>query len=149
MSRGKRRGAPPRPVPANATVAGFMRTVVDAEFDGHVLSHEERRYAIVDADTGEVFDDAQGWGYRTKRNAYAALGHMRARAEGRPSRQQRARRWLKGNPAAAEALREYLDLNYRYIGEMTDDEVFEAALAGTRHGPLPEGVTPQHVLREL
>lgn len=35
----------------------------------------ERRYVIIDADTGEVFDDAQGYGYKTKQKAYAAYNY--------------------------------------------------------------------------
>ena len=29
------------------------------------------RYIIIDKETGEVLDDGQGYGYKTKRNAYA------------------------------------------------------------------------------
>ena len=32
----------------------------------------DKRYVVVDADTGEVLDDAQGYGYKTVRKAYAA-----------------------------------------------------------------------------
>lgn len=30
------------------------------------------RYIIIDSESGEILDDAQGYGYKTKRNAYAA-----------------------------------------------------------------------------
>lgn len=33
----------------------------------------EIRYIIIDGDTGEVFDDAQGFGYKTSQKAYAAF----------------------------------------------------------------------------
>ena len=33
------------------------------------------RYVIIDVDTGEVFDDAQGWGYKTAQNAHRALAY--------------------------------------------------------------------------
>ena len=33
------------------------------------------RYIIIDKETGEVLDDAQGYGYKTKRNAYACFGY--------------------------------------------------------------------------
>lgn len=35
----------------------------------------EKRYVIVDPETGEILDDAQGYGFRSKRNAYAAYTH--------------------------------------------------------------------------
>lgn len=147
MSRDKR-GAHRR-VPENATVGSFTKTVVDDEFMGNVFSHEETRYVILDADTGEVFDDAQGWGYKTKRNAYAALGHMRARAAGKPTRSQLAKGWLRSNPAAKEAIGSYVDRNCKLIAEMPATAVFEQALDGVEHSSLPDGVTPSVVLENL
>ena len=35
----------------------------------------EMRYCIVSTDTGEVFDDAQGYGYKTAQKAYAAFAY--------------------------------------------------------------------------
>lgn len=35
----------------------------------------DKRYEIVNADTGEVLDDAQGYGYKDIRGAYAAWGY--------------------------------------------------------------------------
>ena len=33
------------------------------------------RYVIVDKDTGNVLDDAQGYGYKTRQKAYSAYGY--------------------------------------------------------------------------
>lgn len=33
------------------------------------------RYVVVDKETGEIIDDAQGYGYKSKPNAYAAYGY--------------------------------------------------------------------------
>lgn len=52
-----------RPVPENLKVVSYDKN--------------GSRYAIIDADTGEVFDDAQGWGYKTAQNAYRALAYKR------------------------------------------------------------------------
>lgn len=35
----------------------------------------EKRYVIIDKDTGELLDDAQGYGYKSVRNAYAAWAY--------------------------------------------------------------------------
>ena len=45
----------------------------------------EKRWVIVDAETNEVLDDAQGYGYKTPQKAYAAYGYKSARktADGR------------------------------------------------------------------
>lgn len=37
--------------------------------------HGEDRFVIIDEDTGEVVDDAQGYGYKTAQNAYRACGY--------------------------------------------------------------------------
>jgi len=39
------------------------------------LNPYEDRYVIVDSETGEIVDDAQGYGYRTPQKAYAAWGY--------------------------------------------------------------------------
>jgi len=38
--------------------------------DGFVGRVSETRYVIVDDETGEVLDDAQGYGYKSVQNAY-------------------------------------------------------------------------------
>ena len=149
MAKKRKRRRAPRRVPENVTVSSVTKIVIDDEFMGDVFSHEETRYVILDADTGEVFDDAQGWGYKTKRNAYAALGRMRARAEGKPTKSQLAKSWPKSNPAAKEAIENYVDFNFKLIADMSAVTIFEEALAGEEHGKLPDGVTPAVLLRNL
>lgn len=53
-----------RPVPENVKVIRLEKT---QDF------YTEYRYIIIDSDTGEVFDDAQGYGYKTAQKAYAAF----------------------------------------------------------------------------
>lgn len=53
-----------RPVPENVKVIRLEKT---QDF------YTEYRYIIIDSDTGEVFDDAQGFGYKTAQKAYAAF----------------------------------------------------------------------------
>lgn len=42
---------------------------IDSDFDYKV---KESRYRIVDTETGEILDDAQGYGYKTAQNAHKA-----------------------------------------------------------------------------
>ncbi len=41
----------------------------------------ERRYVVVDKENGNVLDDAQGYGYKTTRNAYAAYAYKHSRKQ--------------------------------------------------------------------
>lgn len=36
------------------------------------IDDDSNRYVIIDKETGEIIDDAQGYGYKSKRKAYAA-----------------------------------------------------------------------------
>lgn len=51
----------------------------------------DKRYEIVNADTGEVLDDAQSYGYKDIRSAYAAQGYKHREKK----RYAAARAWLK------------------------------------------------------
>ena len=51
-------------------------TVIDIFSD---QNQHESRFAIVDADTGELFDDAQGYGYRSVEKAISAYNYGKYR----------------------------------------------------------------------
>ena len=36
---------------------------------------QEKRYIIIDSETGKIFDDAQGYGYKSKRSAIAKYAY--------------------------------------------------------------------------
>ena len=40
-----------------------------------VLSKYDERYVIIDLDTGEILDDCQGYGYKTKQKAHLAYAY--------------------------------------------------------------------------
>jgi hypothetical protein len=104
---------------------------------------------IINADTGEVFDDAHGYGYRSKRKAITALSYMRARAAGKPTREDLVREWCKANEDACHALQSYIDSNRRKIQvfRLTDEDVFRLALKDVEHDPLPKGVGPKSFMK--
>lgn len=49
------------------------KTQIDVIVDENLSTRNQKRFVIVDNKTGEVVDDAQGYGYRSKHNAYAAF----------------------------------------------------------------------------
>lgn len=48
---------------------------IDVIFSEDLSNTYDKRYIIIDKNTGEVLDDAQGYGYKSKRNAYAAWSY--------------------------------------------------------------------------
>lgn len=55
----------------------------------------------MDEDTGEIVDDAQGWGYRTARNAYRAHAYKKRpknRRRKAASIKRRVKRLMDSNP---------------------------------------------------
>ena len=40
------------------------------------MADKYKHYMLIDADTGEIVDDAQGYGYHTKQKARAAFSNL-------------------------------------------------------------------------
>ncbi len=51
--------------------AGNIAVIESADLS----SEYDKRYVVVDKDTGQVLDDAQGWGYKSIQKAYAAYSY--------------------------------------------------------------------------
>ena len=61
-------------------------------------SKYEKRYIIVDIETDKVLDDAQGYGYKSVRNAYAAWAYKnrdKSKDEERKAKKKHIQQWLK------------------------------------------------------
>ena len=43
--------------------------------DGTLSTETDKRYVIIDTLTGEVLDNAQGYGYKSERKAYASYAY--------------------------------------------------------------------------
>ena len=67
----------------------------------------EPRYVIIDEDTGEILDDAQGYGYKSKQKAHAAWAYLhRDKSQNSTKREKRKqiRKWLKEHKSFGRAL---------------------------------------------
>ncbi len=67
------------------------------------------RYVIVDMETGEILDDAQGYGYRTAQKAYACWGYKtrdKSRDAEKAEKRAHIRAWMKENRKFMGALEE-------------------------------------------
>lgn len=65
------------------------------------------RYVVVDKDTGEVLDNAQGYGYRTVQAAYKAWAYKtrdRSKDKEKAQRRNEIRSWMKQHKEFVEAM---------------------------------------------
>lgn len=75
------------------------------------LSEHSPRYVIVDKCTGELLDDAQGYGYTSKQKAYRAWTYKtKSTAEKRKkdATQRKVEGWCWSHPAVVDDLRELM-----------------------------------------
>lgn len=69
----------------------------------------EFRYRIVSSETGEVLDDAQGYGYKTAQKAYAAYAYKkrdRAKDKEKQEKKKHIIKWIKEHKAFINLLNE-------------------------------------------
>ena len=58
----------------------------------------DKRYVVIDKDSGEILDDAQGWGYKSIQKAYAAYSYKtrdRSKDAEKRARKKHILAWLK------------------------------------------------------
>ena len=67
----------------------------------------DRRYVVIDKDTGEILDDAQGYGYKTAQKAHAAWAYKnrdKSKDKAKAEKRRHIRAWLKKHKDFAEAM---------------------------------------------
>jgi hypothetical protein len=73
-----------------------VKVVVSAWLSGSY----DRRYVVVDEATGEVLDDAQGYGYKSAQNAHRAYSHKSMPPKKKRQREavkRQVERWCAGH----------------------------------------------------
>lgn len=73
-----------------------MKVVVSASLS----SSYDKRYVVVDEATGEVLDDALGYGYKSRQNAHRAYSYksMPPKKRQREAVKQQVERWCAAHP---------------------------------------------------
>jgi hypothetical protein len=69
----------------------------------------ETRFCIVSVETGEILDDAQGYGYKSAQKAYAAYGYKtrdRSKDKTKQQKNKRIREWMKEHKSFVKAMDE-------------------------------------------
>lgn len=81
------------------------------------LSEASPRYVIVDKNTGELLDDAQGYGYTSKQKAYRAWTYKTkstAEKKEKDATQRKVEGWCRSHPAVVEDLRELMVIKAKH-----------------------------------
>ena len=79
-----------------------MQKQYKAVIGGSCSTQYDPRYVIIDTETGEVVDDAQGYGYRTAPKAYAAFGYKhrdKSKDAEKRAKRQLIKAWAKEHKA--------------------------------------------------
>ena len=108
----------------------------------------ETRYRIESTETGEVLDDAQGYGYRTAQNAYASFEYKnrdKSKDKARRKLKKHIRTWMKEHEEFVDAM------DYWWFriakGSMGPDVKFNAELV--RKMLKDEGLNPDFTAGDL
>lgn len=87
----------------------------------------ETRFCIVSTDTGEVLDDAQGYGYKTAQKAYSAYAYKtrdKSKDRERAAKKKHIERWMKENKSFVRLMD---DCAFRIAkGTMAPNDKFDA-----------------------
>ena len=74
-----------------------MMDVIAVE-SGSLSDEFNKRYVIVDKDSGEILDDAQGYGYKSAKKAYAAWAYKtrdKSKDGEKAEKREHIKKWMK------------------------------------------------------
>lgn len=87
----------------------------------------EIRYCILSTDTGEVLDDAQGYGYKTAQKAYSAYAYKtrdKSKDKERAAKKKHIEQWMTENKSFVRLMDDYTFQIAK--GTMAPDDKFDA-----------------------
>lgn len=108
----------------------------------------ETRFCIVSVETGEVLDDAQGYGYRTAQKAYASFSYKnrdKSKDKQRIAKKKHIKNWMKQNKYFVELMDAYAFEIAK--GAMAPDDKFDAKFV--KRLLEEEGLKPDFTAGEL
>lgn len=120
----------------------FMSTKTYKAIKSKELSEPNNpRYVIVDIETNEILDDAQGYGYKSAQNAYAGYGYKnrdKSKDAKKMQEEREIRQWWKKHKKLKHDL-EYLafdiakggygpdaELNVKFLKELMEERGIES-----------------------
>ena len=76
----------------------------------------DKRYVVVDAETGKILDDVQGYGYKSVKKAYAAYAYKtrdKSKDAKRKAKREKIRAWMKSPSSPRRPLASAMGMNRR------------------------------------
>lgn len=101
---------------------------VKAMYSPSLSTLNDERYVLVDVETGEVVDDAQGYGYKTKQKAHAAWAYKtrdKSKDKEKAAKYKKIKQWLKHHKQFENSLESHL---FDICTGHDPDETFNADL---------------------
>lgn len=77
------------------------------------VRNSEDRYVVVDKDTGEILDDAQGYGFKTAEKAYKCF-HYKHRSQEQRDKEKVILEWIKDHKEFVDGL---VDIEFYLLKE--------------------------------
>lgn len=77
------------------------------------VRNSEDRYVVVDKDTGEILDDAQGYGFKTAEKAYKCF-HYKHRSQEQKDKEKVILEWIKDHKDFVDGL---VDIEFHLLKE--------------------------------
>lgn len=108
----------------------------------------DKRYVVVDKETGETLDDAQGYGYKTTQKAYAAWAYKkrdRSKDQERVAKKKHIQKWMKEHKSFVKAMDTYAFEIAK--GSWGPDDKFDAKFV--KKMLKESGLTPDFTAGEL
>lgn len=71
-----------------------------AVFSEELSKYDDKRYVIVDIESGKILDNAQGHGYKSPQKAYACYAYKkrnRSKDKEKQEKEKRIKKWLREN----------------------------------------------------
>ncbi len=83
---------------------------IDVIEDPNLSTYYDKRYIIVNKDTGEVIDTAQGYGYKSKQKAYAAFAYKnrdKSKDAEKANKKKHIQKWIREHNSFMNLLEGY------------------------------------------
>ena len=118
--------------------------------DGTLSTETDKRYVIIDTLTGEVLDNAQGYGYKSERKAYASYSYKtrdKSRDKEKALKASQIKKWLDENKDFTEALDTYAFETTRGLPSTQSEVDLALVKALLKASRLKTDFTPSEILR--